>query len=568
MTRLPAWVLAIGLGLGTAVNADTLSGAYLAANQAAAEADFTAAARYYAEALRSDPTNPQLLEQAALAQLSLGNIGLASEFATQLEDAGHNSQVADLSITGALARAEEFAALAERADGNQALGPLTSGLLVAWARLGEGNVDAANEAFDALAAQDGLKGFALYHKALATASVGNFGGAQEIFEATEGNPAMMTRRGVLSRIEVLSQLDRNEDALNFLDAAFGANLDPGLAALRDSLVAGDRVPFDIITSARDGVAEVYFSIATALQNEAEDEYTLIYATIADYIRPDHVEATLMTANLLDKLERYDLAIEAYDRVPRDSFAFHIAELGRAEALYAAGRVEASIETLRQLAETHGQLSQVHSTLGDILRREKRFEDAIAPYDRAIALDEAAGEPRWFAFYTRGIVQERVGNWEAAEADFRRALDLNPDQPQVLNYLGYSLVEKQIKLDEALGMIETAVEKQPNSGYIVDSLGWVLYRLGRYDEAVGHMERAVELEAVDPIVNDHLGDVYWAVGRKLEAEFQWRRALSFITEDTNLEEVKPDRIRRKLEVGLDAVLEEEGAPPLQVARDDG
>ena len=141
-------------------------------------------------------------------------------------------------------------------------------------------------------------------------------------------------------------------------------------------------------------------------------------------------------------------------------------------------------------------------------------------------------------------------------DVRKALELNPDQPQVLNYLGYSLVEKQIKLDEALDMIERAVAARPDSGYIVDSLGWVLYRLGRYEEAVVHMERAAELMPVDPIVNDHLGDVLWAVGRYREAEFQWTRALSF-----DPEEKDAVRIRRKLEVGLDVVLAEEGAQPL-------
>jgi len=133
---------------------------------------------------------------------------------------------------------------------------------------------------------------------------------------------------------------------------------------------------------------------------------------------------------------------------------------------------------------------------------------------------------------------------------------------VLNYLGYSLVEKQEKLEEALEMIERAVEARPDSGYIVDSLGWALYRLGRYEEAVGHMERAAELLPVDPIVNDHLGDVYWAVGRRTEARFQWNRALSFDPEPEEAE-----RIRRKLEVGLDAVLAEEGAEPLAVAGDD-
>jgi Flp pilus assembly protein TadD len=153
--------------------------------------------------------------------------------------------------------------------------------------------------------------------------------------------------------------------------------------------------------------------------------------------------------------------------------------------------------------------------------------------------------------------------DQAEADFRASLALRPDHPSVLNYLGYSLVEKQIKLDEALDMIERAVAAEPENGAIVDSLVWVLYRLGQYDEAIGHMERAASLEPVDPIINDHLGDVLWAVGRKTEARFQWQRALSFEPEEEDAV-----RIRRKLEVGLDLVLEEEGAEPLSVASDDG
>jgi Flp pilus assembly protein TadD len=157
-------------------------------------------------------------------------------------------------------------------------------------------------------------------------------------------------------------------------------------------------------------------------------------------------------------------------------------------------------------------------------------------------------------------------WEQAEADFRAALELRPNQPQVLNYLGYSLVEKQAKLDEALDMIKRAVIAEPESGYIVDSLGWVLYRLGRYEEAVEHMERAVELMPLDPVVTDHLGDVYWAVGRVREARFQWSRALSFIDEEDDTGEADPIRIRRKLEIGLDTVLAEEGAQPLRYASD--
>ena len=163
---------------------------------------------------------------------------------------------------------------------------------------------------------------------------------------------------------------------------------------------------------------------------------------------------------------------------------------------------------------------------------------------------------------RGITNHTLDNWPAAEADFRAALALNPDQPQVLNYLGYSMVERNINMEEALQMIETAVAAEPQNGAIVDSLGWVLFQRGDYKAAVGHLEDAAALEPVDPVVNDHLGDAFWAVGRFIEARFQWNRAMSF-----NPAETDAARIRRKLEIGLDAVLAEDGEPPLSATSDD-
>ena len=167
------------------------------------------------------------------------------------------------------------------------------------------------------------------------------------------------------------------------------------------------------------------------------------------------------------------------------------------------------------------------------------------------------------YFARAISHERQKRWPLAEADFRKALELNPGQPQVLNYLGYSFLEMGINLDEAIEMIQEAVTARPDSGYIVDSLGWRQYRMSQYDEAVINLERAAALMALDPVVNDHLGDAFWAVGRRIEAEFEWKRALSLEPEEKDA-----SRIRRKLEVGLDTVLEEEGAPPINYKATDG
>ena len=553
------------LGATPPAHAQGVAGAYLAGRSAGIEGDYAAAAKYYTEALARDPGNAALMENVVLAQIALGQIDRAVPVARMLADGGIASQIGNMALISGLAKAGEYDEIQSRIDDKKGIGPLVDGLLAAWSSYGLGDMSGALEGFDAVAADDTLRAFGLYHKALAYAAVGDMESPAELFEAPE-NGLTMTRRGAIAHIEILSQLEQNEKAIEVMDSSFGADLDPGLADMRARLVAGEMLSFDQVRSAQDGMAEVSYSIGSALNREADQDYILLYARMAEYLRPDHIDAVLMTAGLLESLGRYDLAVQTYAKVPNDSFAFYAAELGRADSLRKSGKVEAAIEVLRGLTRSHPDIPSVHTTLADVMRQEENYQAAIESYDTALSLYDDLKPAQWFILYARAIAKERSGQWDGAEADFRAALELNPDQPQVMNYLGYSLVEKQQKLDEALDLITRAVAAEPDSGYIVDSLGWVQYRLGRYEEAVVNMERAAELMAVDPVVNDHLGDVLWAVGRTLEAEFQWRRALSFITEDSDLDEIKPDRIRRKLEVGLDEVLKEEGAPPLKVAND--
>lgn len=564
LTALAASI-AVAASLAAPVQAQNgLAGAFLAARHASVEHDYKAAAAYYSRALALDPSNPALLENALLAFVGLGKVDSAVPIARRLQSAGFDSQAANLVLLADQFARGAFEQALEDIEAGRSVGPLVDGLAQAWSYLGAGRMAQALDAFDAAAEETGLAVFGMYHKALALAMVGDFESAEALFASEEGQRLHMTRRGVLAHVEILSQLERNAEAVALLNDVFGPEPDPGVARLREQLESGERLPFDIVNSARDGAAEIFFTVAGALEGEATDTYTLLYSRAAEFLRPDHVDAVLLSASLLEAQERYNLATEAYRRVPADDPAFYAAELGRAETLERAGKADAAIEVLTQLSKSHARVAIVHVTLGDMLRRLKRYDDARKVYDKAVALFDEPERAQWIVYYSRGIAHERLDMWPEAEADFRKALELEPDQPSVLNYLGYSYVEMQTNLDEALDMIERAVAARPEDGYITDSLGWVLFRLGRYDEAVPYMERATELMPVDPVVNDHLGDVLWAVGRKLEAEFQWRRALSFVDPDEPAEDVDPDRIRRKLEVGLDKVLEEEGAPPLRVA----
>ncbi len=550
------------------VSAESLAGSYLAGRNASARNDFEIAAGYYATALARDSTNAELMESATLSHLALGNIDKALPLAKQILSQGHRSQVARMVTTAGLVDDGDFEALVAQGIRSEGISPWIDGLVKAWALIGMDDVYGALAQFDAVSDDTGMRGIVQFHKALALATLGRYADAEALFEGETLGAAARTRRGVMARVEILSQLDRNEDAVQSIATAFSGATDLELDALIARLKKGERVPFNHAPTARAGIAEVFFTVASLLRSEQASAYfTLLHARVANHLRPDHVDAVLLTADLLEDLGQYKLAIAEYRKVAADDPAYQVAELGRAAALRRLDKVDQAIEVLDQLARSHGDLAVVHSTLGDILRAQDEDQAAILAYTKALDLTEKDDTRAWFLYFSRGIAYSQDGDSVAAEDDFRAALAINPDQPQVLNYLGYLLVEEQRKLDEALDMIERAVAASPDSGYIVDSLGWVYYRLGRYDEAVVQMERAVELEAVDPVVNDHLGDVFWAVGRKREAQFQWKRALSFVEFSTMDTEAEPDRIRRKLEVGLDAVLKEEGAAPLKVANDD-
>lgn len=533
-------------------------GSYLAGRQAATDNDFARGARYFGQALETDPGNPVLLDSALASFVALGEFDQAEILAREIVRLGVTSQIADLTINFVDAKAGNWDGIFEALEGGRSVGPLVDGLTQAWAHMGNGNIRRALGQFDQVIETEGMALYGVTHKAYALASVGDFNGAEALFADSTG--LQYSRQSAIARIEILSQLGRNDDALKLLDGIFGGQRDPDIARLREDLVAGEAVPYSAVPTPAAGLAEMYVTVAGLVQTDAPDAYTLLFARAASYLAPDAAPSLLMTAALLESLGQYDLANAAYAAVPHDDAAFSMAEIGRAEVLRAAGKLDAAVEVLEALSRTYSDLPQVFSKKGDVLRQAERPEDAKAAYTRALELYDDSAPARWIIHYMRGIVNHDLDLWPEAEADFRAALALEPDNPQVLNYLGYSLVERGEKLDEALAMIEKAVAIMPENGAIVDSLGWVLFQLGDYDEAVELLERAATLEPVDPVINDHLGDAYWAVGRSIEARFQWQRALSF-----DPEEAEAQRIRDKLDRGLDLVLIDEGEEPIRLAR---
>jgi tetratricopeptide (TPR) repeat protein len=530
-----------------------LAGSYLAARQASFLSDYANAATYYDRALNEDRTNLSLLDNAMMSFLGTGDVPKAAEIAAnRLKQPGANP-IADITVKSAALAQGDFSKTTALVTETTGLAPLLDGLLRGWAILGQGNMSDATAAFADVAENEDFASFAYYHEALALATVGDFQSANAILSGEKYGTLQLSTRGILAHAQILVQLERNDDALALINQVLDTRFNADLDALRTNIQAGAPVAYDFVNDAQEGSAEVLFNIAAVLSGRAAPEVVLTYARLAQHIRPDHAPAILVVAEVLDDLDQHRLATKAYAKVDRDDPTYFIAEMGRADALFSDDRKDAAIEVLEALSQTFPQAPLVHAALGDMLTRVDRREESLDAYSASLALREPGDRAAWRVYYARGIVHENLDNFTDMETDFRRALELYPDQPEVLNYLGYSLIDQNMKLKEALGMIETAVKERPESGYIIDSLAWAFYKLGRFEEAVEPMERAAALLPVDPIVNDHLGDVYWMVGREREAEFQWKRALSFEPEDKDAA-----RIRRKLDVGLTVVRAEEEA----------
>ncbi|UFM65506.1 tetratricopeptide repeat protein [Paracoccus sp. MA] len=539
-----------------------LSGPYLAARMAAIQNDYARAAHYYLQALAQDDSDGYLQDSAMVALISAGEMERATALAGTMSDQGRATELARLVQRAEMARAGRWDALLAAIDaapppedeaGAPGGGMLVDGMMRAWALLGAGRAGASLSAFKKLAELRGAGPMVNYHLALAKARVGDFEGA-ELLLADPATGAHIL--GVVARAQVLSQLERNRDAIAMLEATPGFTEEPHLVALRDRMARGETLPFDSIRTPSDGIAQVFLTFGSVLATSDEpDPLALIHARLAEYLAPDLGEARLLAAQLLQGFGQFDLAEREFEKLRELGDMRPVAELTRIDALARAERLADAEKAALALTAAHPELAQGWIALGDLLRQQDKFGQAVPAYDKALSLiGEDNPEARWFPLYARGIALERAGQFPKAEADFRAALKIRPDSAQVLNYLGYSLVDRNEKLDEALKLIQRAVELRPDDGYILDSLAWAYFRLGRYQEAVAPMERAVAAMASDSLVNDHMGDIYWMVGRKREAEIQWHRALSLKPET----EAEASRIRAKLERGLDAVLEEEKA----------
>jgi tetratricopeptide (TPR) repeat protein len=540
----------------------TFTGSYLAARSAALEQDMEAAETFLGRVLRSDPDNTELIERTFVLRVINGDVdgslALAQRLLAKNADSGLPSLVTGVEQMklGNFEIAEQhFKRSASRFSAPQAgpVAPLLSGLLTAWAQQGRGQTDAALATIDALTGPQWYPLFKDFHRAMIADITGRSDDAVNWMKSAF-QPDRTTLRTVEGYARVMARHGEVALAKKALaDFSTDAQEHPVVVALSAEIDSG-KMPAPLAATPQQGAAEALYSIGAAITGEDNNDVAAIYIELALYLNPSDDLAWITLGGIRRTSQNYQKAIAAYDKVDTASPLHDVAVVESSVSLDALEKPEEAVTALNELLQRDPTNVLAALALGDVHQRRKQYKEASEAYSIGIAAIERPVRSHWHFFYSRGITYERQKRWPEAEADFRKALELNPDQPQVLNYLGYSLVDQGLKLDEALGMIKKAVEQRPEDAYIVDSLGWAYYKLGRIDDAVRELERAVSLQPEDPVINDHLGDAYWKVGRKREALFQWAHA-----RDLKPEEQELPKILAKLKGGLDAVPEESTSP---------
>ena len=530
----------------SAVPGATVTGNYLAARYAGAQREDGDAASFLLAALKKAPEDPVLMSRAYTALTIEGRVTEAIEIARRLLETDKDAALAHIVVAVGYVRAGRFAAAAERLQDVPpgVFSTFLVPLLQAWAEFGNGHRDAAMKTLQQLGDHKPVAILYDVHAAwMADAANDREAALRHARDAVKAQPEPWLRFAELAG-GIFERAGANAEAealyTTYLDAHPDSRLlVPALARLRTS----QRPERDIAT-ARDGAAEALFDSAGMIARQKNGQLALALGQLALYLRPDFPSLQIFVGDMLETSERHAQANRLYQSINAKQPLALIARLGVARNLDRMDRSEEAQAMLRQLAAEHPNDPEPLSELGDILRRREKFAEAVPIYDQAIARLRELQPRHWRLLYARGIALERSKQWPRAEADFLQALEFEPDEPFVLNYLGYSWVEQGKNLDKAEEMIRKAVELRPGDGYIVDSLGWVLFRMGRHEEAVVHLERAVELKPEDPVINDHLGDAYWEVGRQREARYQWQTALT-----SNPEPDLKTALEEKLQRGL-------------------
>lgn len=522
-------------------------GSYMSGRVARAANDSSNAVRFYRHALKRSPDNLRLIERAFLVEATEGHADRTIQLARKLVKLQPKHRLARAWLGLAAYKSGNYRRAEEEFRKSSAgpIGELTSSLALAWVARRRGRTKTALSRLTYSQRAEWAQYYLRYHRALIADQINRHKLAQQNYSRIFKSDARMPRVAVSylhhaanTRNFALAReiLERNKEATS------GA-VHPAVADVARKVRSSKRLPL-LVSNPTEGLAEVFYGLGEALTTEGGTQLGAVYLQMALYLRPDFPFAQAALANVYETAKRYETANAYYDKVPATSPLRLLIDIRKAHNLDALERTDEARRVLLDLAKANSGDIRPVEALANILRGRERFAEAIKYYDQIIA---KLGEPKtshWTYWYARGTSYERIKDWPSAERDLLKANDLRPNQPLILNYLGYSWVDRNMNLKRGLAFIEKAVQLKPEDGYIVDSLGWAHFRLGNYAEAAKHLERAVELRPSDPILNDHLGDALWRVGRIREARYQWQQSLTLKPEPDDERET-----REKLANGL-------------------
>jgi Flp pilus assembly protein TadD len=551
------FILLISLASCTGTNLDTtkniedyvsksLAGSYLAGRQARRNNDLKKASNSFALAQSYEPNDPRLIREAFLVELNLGNIERASRLAARSLDLNNSAPFMMLVIglqkakTGEWERAAATFKKLSKSQLNQIIKPLALG----WSAVAQNKPTLAVEFFSTVSKRKDFEMLGLLHLGLGYQIMKATKKADKAFKAALARSATPPDRLNISFATHYAMTGRPSLAKNLIESLRSGYLDKNLFIKQLNKNPNETLTDISIKNAADGLAEALFDIAQALKNDSVSEPALIFSQLALYMRPNFAAAQLLLGELLDRRREYSYAVKQFTAIKPKSAYFLSAQLQLATSWGNDNKPRKAISLLEKLSNNKPNDYRPFVQIGDLHRSLKKWDKAILAYSKALSLIPKIQNSDWIIYYSRGIAYEQSKDWQSAELDFLQALNLSPNQPFVMNYLGYAWAEQGINLTKANSLIVKAVKQRPRDGYIADSFGWVLYQTGEYKKAIPVLERAVRLRPNDATINDHLGDAYWKVGRLLEARFQWIRSTKMKLKNDHLE-----AINKKIKHGL-------------------
>ncbi|MGL4405553.1 MAG: tetratricopeptide repeat protein [Notoacmeibacter sp.] len=510
----------------------TFAGSYLAGLTADADDDREDSIRFYNQALALSGDNLPVKQSLFLTLLSTGDLEKAKTLAEVLKDQPDIDRLARLLLGVSAIKNGQYAGVSQLLKTSQPsdLDRLIAGLISAWAIQGEGKTKEATALLDALSGPEWFLPFKQVHAALILEAAGQKDAAAKSYDIAFKNEASMQAapdaylRMVEAYAGFLARDGKNARAFEVLQK--GQDLAPNrpmFETLRSAIMSG-KAPAPLVSDAKQGTAEVLFTLGMAINRQGAEPFVERYLKMAADLAPNEDLIRYELGRLSERLGRNADAVTHFASIKKGAPLYRLAHLQQALNLTDLERNAEAITQLRSIITEDPSDVRAYLALGGIHSRAKDYRSAATLFSEAIEVVPVTNPDLWNLHYQRGIAHERLDEWEIAEPAFRKAMELKPNDADVLNYLGYSLIDKGLKLDEAVKMVEKAVELEPDSGFIIDSLGWAYFRLGRIEDAIVELERAIAIMPGDATINDHLGDAYWAVGRKSEARFQWNHAL--------------------------------------------